>query len=113
MKKAPSPQTETAGRSGAAVGPTVCRVPNVHVGNLAKQAGLDQFNAATQVGRGAALVAGLRDYFRRAGEISQIALLGNGVGQRFFAENMFTGFHGGGADRGVPVIWRADHHRVE
>ena len=52
-----------AGRTHAAVGPAVGRVPDVHVGHLPEQPGLNQLDAAAQVRRGAALVAGLRDDF--------------------------------------------------
>ena len=50
-----------AGRAHAAVGPAVGWMPDVHVGYLPKQPGLNQLDTPAKIRRGAALVAGLGD----------------------------------------------------
>ena len=102
-----------AGRAHAAIGPAVSRVPDVHVGYLPKQPGLNQFDAPAKIRRGAALVAGLGDDARRAGQFPQRTRLGDRVSQRLFAVHVPAGLHCRRADRRVPVVRRGDHHGVD
>ncbi len=88
-------------------------VPDVNVADRAKESRGDQFHAAAEIGRCAALIACLRDHLGRARHLTQFTRFRDGVGERFLAIHMFSSLNHRAANRRMPVVGCGDHDRVE
>jgi hypothetical protein len=88
-------------------------VPDVDFGDGAEEVSGDEFHGAAEVSGGAALVAGLGDDLGGFGEIAELAGFGDGVGERFFAVDVFACGDGGFADGCVPVVRGGDDDGVD
>ena len=100
------------GASGAA-GPAVGWVPDVDFGDGAEEVCGDEFHGAAEIGGGTALVAGLGDDLGVAGEFAELAGFGEGMGEGFFAVDVFACGDGGFADGCVPVVRGGDDDGVD
>ena len=100
------------GASGAA-GPAVGWVPDVDFGDGAEEVSGDEFEGAAEIGGGTALVAGLGDDLGVAGEFAELAGFGEGMGEGFFAVDVFACGDGGFADGCVPVVRGGDDDGVD
>ena len=78
-----------------------------------KHARLNDFDAAAQRSRGAALIAHLRGHLFPGRQVAQLARLGDRLCQRFLAINMFAHGHGQGAGGSVAVVGNGNSDRID
>ena len=81
--------------------------------DLAEPAGVDDLLAQHPVIPAALLRAGLHDLLRRFDGLDHLRAFGDGVRDRLLDVDVLAGGDGVERDGLVPVIGRADHHRVD
>ena len=87
--------------------------PNVQFERLADQAGLNDFDGATETAAGASLVAHLGGDLLLPGEVTQVAGLENRVGQRFLNVGVLAHFHRARGGECMMMVGRGNDHRVD
>ncbi len=100
-------------RAVFSVGPIVLGVPDMDFRDRSDESGLDEFDTAAEVVGSGALVAGLGCDGAFLGQLAQGPGLSDGVGERFFAVDVFSGLDGGGGDSGMPVVRGSDDDGVQ